>query len=129
MAADGGDMRAACLHHRCLYRYSPCDQVAIRGQVGSQTFWYKCPQEGGKLYIPGFSGAFHCPPAEDFCRFEDASGIRYPETQLWWEWLFWGLLIGVPLLFLLLCGCSCIRERYALHYLMFGEHSHTDQGT
>jgi hypothetical protein len=42
-------------------------QIAIKGQLGKASYWYKCPSEGGKLYIPGFTGAFHCPVATTFC--------------------------------------------------------------
>lgn len=58
-------------------------QIAIKGQLGSKTvFWYKCPTEGGKLYITGFTGAFHCPPAVSFCARETITGSKYPEVSV-----------------------------------------------
>ena len=32
--------------------------------------WYKCPDGGGDLIIPGYTGAITCPDPEDFCRQE-----------------------------------------------------------
>ena len=31
------------------------------------------------------------------------SGIKYPETLLWLEWVFWGVVVGAPLLLGLVC--------------------------
>jgi hypothetical protein len=42
-------------------------QVAIQSQLTNRIDWYKCPTKGGKLYIPGYTGAFHCPVAECTC--------------------------------------------------------------
>jgi pentapeptide MXKDX repeat protein len=84
-------------------------QVAIRSQFTNRIDWYRCPVEGGKLHIPGYTGALHCPPATSFCRLQDVSGVRYPETQLWLEWTFWGLVAGLPLV--LAASCTADRAR------------------
>lgn len=55
-------------------------QVAIRNQLGGVS-WYKCPDNGGKIYLAGFSGSLHCPDASAFCKHEEISGIKYPETS------------------------------------------------
>lgn len=36
-----------------------------------------CNTAAGKLYIAGFTGAFHCPDPVEFCRFETITGIKY----------------------------------------------------
>ena len=57
-------------------------QVAIKGQFGKNAaYWYKCPAEGGKLYITGFTGSLTCPPAAEFCAAETVTGIKYPEVS------------------------------------------------
>ncbi len=38
-------------------------QVAVRSQLTNRIDWYKCPPAGGKLHIPGYTGALHCPVA------------------------------------------------------------------
>jgi len=50
-------------------------QFAIQDQIGGDVTWYKCPSGGGKLYIAGFSGAFHCPVASEFCRCVFRGGV------------------------------------------------------
>ena len=78
-------------------------QFGIDGLFG--TTWYACDPAGGKMYIPGFTGSLHCPVAVDFCTMEDPSGILYGETSLWFVWLIWGAIIGVPTT-ILVCGCG-----------------------
>ena len=80
-------------------------QFAIQDQIGGDVTWYKCPSGGGKLYIAGFSGAFHCPKAVEFCRFETVSGIKYDETEPIWEWIVSSLFFTVPILIVLCCLC------------------------
>ena len=36
-------------------------QIAIKSQVTNRIDWYRCPDGNTKLYIPGYTGAFHCP--------------------------------------------------------------------
>ena len=86
-------------------------QVAIKGQFDGGTYWYQCPEKGGKLYIPGFFGALTCPPALSFCALEPISGLRYPEQDVYWEWIFWLGLCGGAALAFLVCALPCIRER------------------
>ena len=43
-------------------------QVGLVGEDGIT--WYKCPDGGGDLLVPGFSGSITCPDAETFCRQE-----------------------------------------------------------
>jgi hypothetical protein len=86
-------------------------QIAIRGQFDGATYWYQCPEDGGKLYIPGFFGALTCPPAEKFCQLETISGVRYPEQDVYWEWIFWLAITGGTALVFITCALPCIRER------------------
>ena len=42
---------------------------------------------------------------------ETITGVLYPETAVWLEWLFWGLILGVPALLTLMCSlCTPFRE-------------------
>jgi hypothetical protein len=60
---------------------------------------------------PGFSGSLHCPVAREFCKQETLTGIKYPETHVWLEWLFWGAVVGVPGLLTVGCIlCTPFRE-------------------
>ena len=86
-------------------------QIAIKGQFDGQTYWYACPQEGGKLYIPGFFGALTCPPAASFCALEAVSGLMYPEQNVYLEWIFWGALCGGTAIAFFVCTTPCLRER------------------
>jgi len=36
--------------------------------------WYKCPENGGAIFIAGFSGQLICPAANTFCRYENITG-------------------------------------------------------
>jgi hypothetical protein len=81
-------------------------QIAIRSQFNNRIDWYKCPVNGGKLYIPGYTGAFHCPKATKFCSQEEISGVKYPETVLWLEWLFWSVVFAIPFSL----GCTCLYD-------------------
>lgn len=77
-------------------------QVGIVGTSG--LYWYGCPQEGGKMYIPGFTGALHCPPAKEFCANEVTSGELFNETNVTLEWAIFGAICGVILIAaILLC--------------------------
>eukprot|EP01138_Halocafeteria_seosinensis_P001181 gb/GECG01001208.1/.p1 GENE.gb/GECG01001208.1/~~gb/GECG01001208.1/.p1 ORF type:complete len:1178 (+),score=114.14 gb/GECG01001208.1/:1-3534(+) len=77
-------------------------QVAVRNQLGGVN-WYKCPDKGGKFNIAGFTGAFHCPEPKQFCRMEEISGIRYPETDPLFELVFFSVLGGILLIFICIC--------------------------
>ena len=88
-------------------------QVAVMGSLIELTddysFWYMCPPEGGKLYIPGYMGSLQCPRAVDFCKLETVSGILYPEQNRTLEVVFWGLLAGIIILIFMICTCKCCR--------------------
>lgn len=86
-------------------------QIAIKNQLGDTVNWYKCPSEGGKMYIAGFSGAFHCPPAEDFCRHETITGIKYPETSNTLELIFYGVVGGLLFISLVVCVFPACRDK------------------
>lgn len=88
-------------------------QVAIKGQFGSTTaYWYKCPVEGGKVYVVGFTGSIVCPPAREFCAQEAVTGVKYPESNFVYEAIFWGILVGISLVLFFACSCPCIRDRF-----------------
>jgi hypothetical protein len=79
-------------------------QVAVIGQIGGNTvYWYGCPKAGGKIYIPGFTGALHCPPAREFCALEKITGIRFPEQSVLAEAIFWGVIMGLFVLLAIVC--------------------------
>lgn len=88
-------------------------QVAVMGSLIELTddfsFWYMCPPEGGKLYIPGYMGSLQCPRAVDFCKYEVVTGILYPEQNRTLEVVFWGILGGIILLIFMVCTCRCCR--------------------
>eukprot|EP01138_Halocafeteria_seosinensis_P015490 gb/GECG01015808.1/.p1 GENE.gb/GECG01015808.1/~~gb/GECG01015808.1/.p1 ORF type:complete len:1184 (+),score=129.88 gb/GECG01015808.1/:1-3552(+) len=87
--------RANCFREEYL-------QVGIRNQLGGVS-WYKCPDGGGKFIIAGFTGAFHCPDARAFCKMEEISGIKYPETDPLFELIFFSVLGGIILIFTCIC--------------------------
>jgi len=72
-------------------------QFALVKSTG--THWYRCPPEGGSVYVPGYLGAFYCPPAREFCQFEAISGFKNPETSILLEWIFIGIVVAIPVLF------------------------------
>lgn len=84
-------------------------QFAMSGGIGG-TAWYTCPKEGGKLYIPGFTGALVCPPAKAFCKFETITGKLYSETHLLSVWLWWSFFCATPLVLTVLLGVCCILK-------------------
>ena len=59
-----------------------------------------------------FTGAFHCPVATDFCRFETISGVKYSEFVAWQVWILLGIFIGIPGLIFLTCLFPCLREPF-----------------
>lgn len=86
-------------------------QVGVRGRDGG-TEWYRCPKEGGHLYLAGFTGSLSCPPSVEFCRQEDISGVFYTETEVWAAWVIVGVIAGVPvLIFIALCCCRSLRRK------------------
>lgn len=92
-------------------------QVAIKGQFGKNTvYWYKCPTNGGKVYITGFTGSIHCPDAETFCAMETITGIKYSEQSFVMEAIFWGTLAGITLMFLVICAFPCCRDRLIIFF-------------
>lgn len=86
-------------------------QIAVKGVIGGRTQWYRCPAEGGPLYIPGFAGAMACPQATTFCRHENVTGIKYPEQSIVTEAIFWGVLLCGCLFFAAMFLCPCARTR------------------
>lgn len=96
-----------CYRHNCFQE--DYLQFAIESQVGRDTKWYRCPPGGGKIYIAGFSGAFHCPNATRFCQFETISGQRFSESNPFWEWVFWSIVLGIPMITMLVCIVPCCR--------------------
>ncbi len=89
-------------------------QVGVRGIASSSVFWYKCPTAGGKIYITGFSGALHCPPASEFCAMETISGVKFPETDRFMEFVFWMCVIGGALIFAGVCMIAKVRQKAGL---------------
>jgi len=89
-------------------------QVAVMGSLPSITtgfsFWYACPQGGGKLYIPGYLGSLNCPDAVSFCAFETVTGVLYPEENRALEAVFWGFVTLAALFCLAVFSCPCIRD-------------------
>lgn len=43
----------------------------------SSVEWYKCPSRGGEIFVRGYVGTLHCPPAREFCSAETVSGTAY----------------------------------------------------
>lgn len=87
-------------------------QVGIRSQFNRRPQWYKCPTEGGKMYIPGYLGSIHCPPSVDFCSKETVTGYKFKETNVVLEAIFWGVIVGLGLILLFFLLCPCIRESF-----------------
>lgn len=87
-------------------------QVGIRSQFNRNPQWYKCPTDGGKMYIPGYLGSIHCPPAVDFCKQETITGYKFKETNIVLEAIFWGVIVGLGIVLLLLLLCPCVREPF-----------------
>lgn len=83
-------------------------QIAVRS--GGVAYWYRCPSDGGKIFVPGFTGRVTCPPAEAFCAGETITGRKFPESGFVFETaLYMGL--GITLLVLcLLCLCPPVRN-------------------
>mmetsp|Transcript_24599 Transcript_24599/g.85546 ORF Transcript_24599/g.85546 Transcript_24599/m.85546 type:complete len:1232 (-) Transcript_24599:195-3890(-) len=98
-----------CYRHNCFTENYL--QFAIENQLGDGMTWYKCPPAGGKVYIAGFSGAFHCPAAEEFCKMETITGIKYTETDPLLEWIILSCIFGSPLLLMICCCFPCFRNR------------------
>ena len=100
----GGCYRANCYRPDYL-------QVAILGATAGITsrfsFWYSCPPEGGKLFVPGFLGSLTCPPAAKFCAGQTVSGVLFPEQNLSAVLVFYGAvgtLVAAAAIF------SCVRR-------------------
>ena len=84
-------------------------QFAMEGVGG--TAWFTCPKEGGRLFVPGFTGALFCPKAKDFCKFETITGKLYAETSLLSVWLWWSFFFIAPIIAsLLLCVCCHLKN-------------------
>jgi hypothetical protein len=87
-------------------------QVGVRNQLDRKISWYRCPPAGGKIWIAGFSGSLHCPPAKEMCLFEnELSGVLYPETDRLLEIYLYGALAVVLLAVFCVCTCRPLRER------------------
>jgi Leishmanolysin len=85
-------------------------QVGIKSFTSHKTSWYPC-KTAGKLYIPGYLGAFHCPDPVQFCSTETITGYKYTETNLLYSLIFWGGLAILAVLFFILCAIPCISVR------------------
>jgi len=86
-------------------------QVGIKAPLGSGANWYACPAAGGKLYVPGFAGALHCPAAADFCAHENVTGTQFPEANVTLEWAFWGTLLGAVAILFVAMLVPAVRNR------------------
>ena len=61
---------------------------------GGQTYWYNCPEKGGALYVPGYSGFIECPVPSEFCLQEEISGKVYTVSSVWAEWVIAVIVLG-----------------------------------
>lgn len=96
-----------CYAHNC-YR-SDYLQIAVKGVQGNVA-WFRCPPDGGKIFIPGFIGRLTCPPAKTFCANEAITGIKHAESSID-STLYGFLALGcVAGLLLLLCIIPCTRN-------------------
>lgn len=88
-------------------------QFGIKGVGGIK--WYGCgTDESTKIYIPGFFGAFFCPNVTAFCEMETISGKFYTENNETFEWIVWGVVLGVLLiLFIVFCCVKPARQNCA----------------
>ena len=84
-------------------------QVAVINIFGSAS-WYHCPVDGTKLYIPGFTGALHCPDPVSYCARERITGVKFAETNAIWEMILWGTVAAVVLFFACSCLMPCTRR-------------------
>lgn len=86
-------------------------QVGLKGQLDGKAYWYKCPANGGKLYIPGWSGALTCPNAISFCSKETITNQVYAEQNVLYELIFWGTILGTLVICFLVCICPSVRRK------------------
>ena len=84
--------------------------VMFNNIAKSGRYWYSCPEEGGAVLIPGLYGTMYCPPAREFCKFEEISGVKYTETSVVLEWVYLAVAVTIPLL--LLVGMCCCRQAF-----------------
>ncbi|KAK3243697.1 hypothetical protein CYMTET_46666 [Cymbomonas tetramitiformis] len=82
-------------------------QVGISKSDG--IYWYRCPSDGGKVYIPRLVGSIICPPAQEFCKYENITGYVHAEVEIWIEWLFISLVVLLPIM-VLSSFCFCRRH-------------------
>jgi hypothetical protein len=83
-------------------------QIAVRS--GGIAYWYRCPPDGGKIFVPGFTGRVTCPPARAFCAGETVTGRKFPESGFVFETaLYAGIGIAI-ILMCLLCLCPPVRN-------------------
>jgi len=106
----GAGVYGLCYAHNC-YRPDYL-QVAVRGGDGAAS-WYRCPPEGGRIFIPGFSGRIQCPPAKEFCANEKVTGIKFEESGFSAAIAIYAAA-GAGVLVLLLC-CACPPTRVCLN--------------
>eukprot|EP01138_Halocafeteria_seosinensis_P015488 gb/GECG01015806.1/.p1 GENE.gb/GECG01015806.1/~~gb/GECG01015806.1/.p1 ORF type:complete len:864 (+),score=86.28 gb/GECG01015806.1/:1-2592(+) len=92
-------------------------QFGITNQLGGVS-WYKCPDEGGQVFIAGFAGTFHCPNARQFCAIESISGIKYPETDPLLELVYYCIMTTI---FVSSIGVGCV-SRWRRSMLARGKH-------
>ena len=97
-----------CYRFNCYH--SDYLQVGITSAALSSYEWYPCPAGGGKVYVPGYAGHLSCPDPTTFCALESVSGVKYPESNYLKVVIFWGILLGLFLLFVISWILPCCRN-------------------
>ncbi|KAA0172575.1 hypothetical protein FNF27_05929 [Cafeteria roenbergensis] len=102
-----GGPHGLCYAHNC-YR-SDYLQVAVKGVQGNIA-WFRCPPDGGKIFVPGFLGRLTCPPAKEFCATEAITGVKHAESTI--NSTVYGVIaLGcLAVLLLLICLLPCTRN-------------------
>ena len=79
-------------------------------------YWYGCPKDGGKVYIPFFLGSVTCPNSTTVCSHPVnavlLTGKMFPETDPVFEFIFWGFVLGIPVLFAIILLTSRTANRF-----------------
>jgi hypothetical protein len=71
-------------------------QIGVKTTLGG-TKWFRC-EEASTVYVAGYVGSFTCPDPNEFCSYEDVTGVRYTENNELLEWVFWICLFGIALI-------------------------------
>ena len=72
--------------------------------VTCNTVLWFCPLVTGPA---SFTGSFHCPVAEEFCRFETITGVRHPEFHAWQLYIVVAVGIFFPFAVFIYCLFPC----------------------